>query len=158
MRSCLLKQTTMRAEYLCKIGIQQRQILLHITAHYQISLVTYSIQNNCIQDSSVNFQDLAWNNSFLPGITDIFDDSIMLQSLMFQRHPLWLKQPSLKCKVTLGNRLFTCPDPKLWNALPFKVRDPKLVDIFKNKLSSSLIDGHWGRCRKIGGNRSRMCR
>ena len=34
-----------------------------------------------------------------------------------------LKQPSFKSKVTLGDRSFTCTAPKLWNALPFEVRD-----------------------------------
>ena len=51
---------------------------------------------------------------------------------------LLLKQPSFKSKVTLGDRSFTCAAPKLWNALPFKVRDSK-SDIFKSKLKTHLF-------------------
>ena len=52
---------------------------------------------------------------------------------------LLLKQPSFKSKVTLGDRLFTCAAPKLWNALPFEVRDSKSFDIFKSKLKTHLF-------------------
>ena len=50
-----------------------------------------------------------------------------------------LKQPSFKSKVTLGDRSFTCTAPKLWNALPFEVRDSKSLDIFKSKLKTHLF-------------------
>ena len=49
---------------------------------------------------------------------------------------LLLKQPSFKSKVTLGDRSFTCAAPKLWNALPFEVRDSKSLDVFKSKLKT----------------------
>ena len=50
-----------------------------------------------------------------------------------------IKQPSFKSKVTLGDRSFTCAAPKLWNALPFEVRDFKSLDIFKSKLKTHLF-------------------
>ena len=49
---------------------------------------------------------------------------------------LLLKQPSFKSKVTLGDRSFTFAAPKLWNALPFEVRDSKSLDTFKSKLKT----------------------
>lgn len=52
---------------------------------------------------------------------------------------LLLKQPSFKSKVTLGDRSFTCAVTKLWNALPFEVRDSKSLDIFKSKLKTHLF-------------------
>ena len=52
---------------------------------------------------------------------------------------LLLKQPSFKSKVTLCDRSFTCAAPKLWNALPFEVRDSKLLDVFKSKLKTHLF-------------------
>jgi len=52
---------------------------------------------------------------------------------------LLLKQPSFKSKVTLGDRSFTCAAPKLWNALPFEVGDPKSMDIFKSRSKTHLF-------------------
>ena len=52
---------------------------------------------------------------------------------------LLLKQPEFKCKVTLGDRSFTCATPKLRNALPFEVRNSKSLDIFKSKLKTHLF-------------------
>ncbi|KAK2550672.1 hypothetical protein P5673_028535 [Acropora cervicornis] len=52
---------------------------------------------------------------------------------------LLLKQPSFKSKVTLCDRLFTCTAPKLWNALPFELRDSKSLHIFKSKLKTHLF-------------------
>ena len=52
---------------------------------------------------------------------------------------LLLMQPSFKSKVTLGDRSFSCAAPKLWNALPFEVRDSKSLDIFKSRLKTHLF-------------------
>ena len=50
-----------------------------------------------------------------------------------------LKQPAFISKATLGDRSFTWAAPKLWNALPFEVRDSKSLDIFKSKLKTHLF-------------------
>ena len=52
---------------------------------------------------------------------------------------LLLKQPGFKSKATLGERSFTWAVPKLWNALPFEVRDSKSTDTFKSKLKTHLF-------------------
>ena len=52
---------------------------------------------------------------------------------------LLLKQPSFISEATLGDRSFTWAAPKLWNALPFEVRDSKSLDIFKSKLKTHLF-------------------
>ena len=49
------------------------------------------------------------------------------------------KQPSFISKATLDDRSFTWAAPKLWNALPFEVRDSKSLDIFKSKLKTHLF-------------------
>ena len=52
---------------------------------------------------------------------------------------LLLRQLSFKSKVTLGDRSFTFAAPKLWNTLPFEVRDSKSLDIFRSKLKTHLF-------------------
>ena len=52
---------------------------------------------------------------------------------------LLLKQPAFISKATLGDRSFTWAAPKLWNVLPFEVRDSKSLDIFKSKLKTHLF-------------------
>ena len=49
-----------------------------------------------------------------------------------------IKQEQLS-SVKYGDRSFTCAAPKLWNALPFEVRDSKSLDIFKSKLKTHLF-------------------
>ena len=44
--------------------------MLFKIAPYQVALVP-DLAWNCIKDSSVNFQDLAWHSSHLVGVTDI---------------------------------------------------------------------------------------
>ena len=52
---------------------------------------------------------------------------------------LLLKQPAFISKATLGDRSFTWAALKLWNALPFEVRDSKSLYIFKSKLQTHLF-------------------
>ena len=49
-----------------------------------------------------------------------------------------LKQPAFISKATLGDRSLTWAAPKLWNALPFEVRNCKSLDIFKSKVKTHL--------------------
>ena len=49
------------------------------------------------------------------------------------------KQPAFISKATLGDGSFTWAAPKLWNALPFEVRDSKSLDILKSKLKTHLF-------------------
>ena len=52
---------------------------------------------------------------------------------------LLLKQPAFISKAALGDRSFTWAAPKLWNVLPFEVRDSKSLDILKSKLKTHLF-------------------
>ena len=90
--------------------------------------------------SQTYLQDLAWHSTAPTYLDSLI--SLKPQSCYSPRRScdtLLLKQPSFKSKVTRGDRSFTCAAPKLWNALPFEVRDSKSLDIFKSKLKTHLF-------------------
>ena len=51
-----------------------------------------------------------------------------------------LNYPNIKPKATLGERAFVFAAPKLWNALPRRIRESTSVDTFKRKLKTHLFE------------------
>ena len=49
-----------------------------------------------------------------------------------------LATPTIKTKVTLGDRTFHVAAPKLWNALPRELREISDTNIFKRYLKTFL--------------------
>ena len=62
------------------------------------------------------------------------------RNLRSSRDTLLLQIPSIKTKITLGDRAFACAAPKLWNNLPFEVRKSPSVNVFKSKLKTLLFN------------------
>ena len=63
-----------------------------------------------------------------------------LCNLRSSRDTLLLQIPSIKTKITIGDRAFACAAPKLWNNLPLEVRKSSSVNIFKSKLKAHLFN------------------
>ena len=52
---------------------------------------------------------------------------------------VFLDAPSIRTKVTLGDRAFQVAAPKLWNSLPSELRLINNIDIFKRRLKTYLF-------------------
>ena len=50
-----------------------------------------------------------------------------------------LATPTVKTKVTLGDRSFQVAAPKLWNALPRELREISDTNIFKRYVKTLLL-------------------
>ena len=62
------------------------------------------------------------------------------RNLRSSRDTLQLEIPSFRTKITLGNRSFFCAAPKLWNRLPFEIRNAQSIQIFKTLLKTYLYN------------------
>ena len=52
---------------------------------------------------------------------------------------LLLQLPTHRTKVTMGDRAFSCAAPKIWNKLPFDIRNSQSVSSFKTRLKTHLF-------------------
>ena len=50
-----------------------------------------------------------------------------------------LATPKASKKITLGDRSFSCTAPRLWNLLPSTMRSISSLNLFKNRLKTSLF-------------------
>ena len=50
-----------------------------------------------------------------------------------------LASPKVKAKITLGDRLYTCAAPRLWNLLPSTMRSISSLNLFKKDLKLSYL-------------------
>ena len=50
-----------------------------------------------------------------------------------------LATPKARKKITLGDRSFSCTAPRLWNLLPSTMRSISSLNLFKNRLKTSLF-------------------
>ena len=63
----------------------------------------------------------------------------LTQAALHSSRAVLLDAPSMRTKVTLGDRAFQVAAPKPWNSLPFELRLMNRIDIFKCLLKMYLF-------------------
>ena len=73
-------------------------------------------------------------------ISDMLKFKQNSRNLRSSNDTLLLQINSCITKITLGDRSFYCAAPKLWNQLPFNIRNAKSVENFKKMLKTHLFN------------------
>ena len=110
--------------HITPLVIKLHWLLIHSRIVFKILLLTFKILHGTAL-------------TYLESLTSLKPQS--WYNLRRSSDTLLLKQPAFISKATLGDRSFTWAALKLWNALPFEVRDSKSLYIFKSKLQTHLF-------------------
>ena len=88
----------------------------------------------------IHFKMLLFTFKAIHGIAPLYiQDLVQVKSQGAYNLPVLLDAPSIRTKVTLGDRAFQVAAPKLWNSLPSELRLINNIDIFKRHLKTYLF-------------------
>ena len=96
----------------------------------------------------IHFKVLLFTIKEIHGIAPLYiQDFVLLKSqgvyCLRSARGILLMAPSIRMKVTLGDRSFQVAAPKLWNLLPHEIRGITSVDVFKHHLKTYFYSSKW---------------
>ena len=111
-------------------------LLSHYTTDARVALAAYKTVH-------LHFKILLFTFKAMDGIAPLYiQDLVQVKSQgaynLRPSRPASLDAPSLRTKVTLGDRASQVTVPKLWNSLPSELRFINNIDIFKHHLKTYL--------------------